>query len=131
MPSSSEIQMRDLQEQPLYKEFANAGYSFYAWPNAPKPLENEMTGVMQKWFRQDDERAYKITLHFFDLFTIENYPTNGSVPRFLYEVRLNINNAIAGHAMLAGVLFRFRVSSVVEAEEAAAHFWKACGSPMS
>jgi hypothetical protein len=122
-------QLESLQNEPLYEQFSKAGFNFYQFPNTPKPIENELGGMMQKWMYEGEERAYKINLHFFDLYSIENYPRDGSVPRWLYEVRLNLNNVYAGQAQLAGVLFRFRVSSVLEAESAAAHFWRASGSP--
>lgn len=122
-------QLESLQNEPLYEQFSKAGFNFFQYPNAPKPLENELSGMMQKWMYEGEERAYKINLHFFDLFNIENYPRDGSVPRWLYEVRLNLNDVFTGQVQLAGVLFRFRVSSVQEAESASAHFWRASGSP--
>lgn len=121
-------QLAALQAEPLYKEFAEAGYTFYEFPNAPKPLEHEMPGVMQKWIYSGNEKAFKINLHFSDLYDIEGYPKESV--RFLYEVKLNLDNAFVGRTLLAGILTRYRVSSVAEAEDVAIAVWKNCGSPM-
>uniref|UniRef100_A0AB39CDK0 Uncharacterized protein n=1 Tax=Pseudomonas phage HRDY3 TaxID=3236930 RepID=A0AB39CDK0_9VIRU len=135
-PSGNALDLPNaLGSDPIFCEFLNNGYEWirlypedlYALKDGDYPFQ--LRKRFYKTVTPDyHERAYIVYVRVSNLYRIEGYPKDGSMPRFLFRAQVEFQNVDPGIPI--GVLHsEWRVMSVDEAEKPAHWLWQQLGEP--